>query len=195
MPYPNLQYHFGPVGFDYEGDEIKLKQAFALHIDQLRPTSRGRIDLKSADPFEKPALHFNYLNTEHDRRELIEGIRTARDLIRQPAFDDYRGAEILPGEAATSDADILAFMRSAIETDYHPCATCRMGNDEMAVVDGELRVHGMEGLRVVDASVMPQVISANLNAPTQMIAARAADFILGRPQREPFRARFHFEDA
>ncbi len=194
-PYPNLQYHFGPVGFDYEGNEIRLRQGFALHIDQLRPTSRGCIDLKSADPFEKPALHFNYLHTEHDRRELIEGIRLARDLIRQPAFDAYRGAEIMPGDDATSDADILAFMRSAVETDYHPCATCRMGNDEMAVVDGELRVHGMEGLRIVDASVMPQVISANLNAPTQMIAARAADFILGNPQREPFRARFHFDDA
>ena len=194
VSYPNLQYHFGPVGISYEGDDIKLHQAFAIHIDQLRPTSRGRIDLKSADPFEKPALHFNYLATEHDRRELTEDIRAARDLIRQPAFDAYRGAEILPGSDAASDADILAFLRSAVETDYHPCATCRMGTDEMAVVDGELRVHGIEGLRVVDASVMPQVISANLNAPTQMIAARAADFILGNEQLAPFKARFHFSD-
>jgi len=195
VDYPNLQYHFGPVGFSYEGDAIRLHQAFALHIDQLRPTSRGRIDLKSADPFEKPAIHFNYMQTEHDRRELIEGLRTARDLIRQPAFDDLRGAEILPGDDATSDADLLAFIRSATETDYHPCATCRMGSDDRAVVDGECRVHGIEGLRVVDASVMPQVISANLNAPTQMIAARAADFILGKPQRARFRARFHFSDG
>ncbi len=195
VPYPNLQYHFGPVGFSYEGEKIKLHQAFALHIDQLRPTSRGRIDLKSDNPFEKPAIHFNYLQTEHDRRELIEGVRTARDLLHQPAFDRLRGAEISPGDDVTSDADILAFLRNATETDYHPCATCRMGNDEMAVVDGELKVHGIEGLRVVDASVMPQVISANLNAPTQMIAARAADFILGNPQREPQKARFHFSDA
>ena len=194
VSYPNLQYHFGPVGFSYEGDYIKLHRAFTIHIDQLRPTSRGRIDLKSAGPFEKPALHFNYLATEPDRRELTEGIRAARDLIRQPAFDAYRGAEILPGNDATSDADILAFLRSAVETDYHPCATCRMGTDEMAVVDGELRVRGIEGLRVVDASVMPQVISANLNAPTQMIAARAADFILGNEQLAPFKARFHFSD-
>ena len=194
-PYPNLQYHFGPLGFRYDGADIKLSQAFALHIDQLRPTSRGRIDLKSADPFEKPALHFNYLQTENDRRELIEGVRLARDLIRQPAFDAYRGAEMLPGDDATSDADILAFMRGAIETDYHPCSTCRMGTDDMAVVDEELRVRGIEGLRVVDASVMPQIISANLNAPTQMIAARAADFILGKPQRTPFRARFHFNET
>jgi len=195
VPYPNLQYHFGPVGFVYEGNDIKLRNAFALHIDQLRPTSKGRIDLKSADPFEKPALHFNYLQTEHDRREMIEGIRVARDLIRQPAFDAYRGAELMPGDDATSDADILAFLREDVGTDFHPCATCRMGTDDQAVVDGELRVRGMEGLRVVDASVMPQVISANLNAPTQMIAARAADFILGNPQRPAFRPRFHFDDA
>lgn len=195
VAYPNLQYHFAPVGFKYEGNDIKLHQAFAIHIDQLRPTSHGRIDLKSTDPFVKPALHFNYLQTEHDRRELIEGIHTARDLIRQPAFDRLRGAEIMPGNEVTSDADILAFLRNATETDYHPCATCRMGSDEKAVVDDELRVHGIEALRVVDASVMPQVISANLNAPTQMIAARAADFILGKPQREPFKARFHFSDS
>lgn len=195
VSYPNLQYHFGPVGFSHEDEKIKLHQAFALHIDQLRPTSRGRVDLKSPDPFQKPALHFNYLQTEHDRRELIEGVRLARDLLHQPSFDVFRGAEILPGDEVTSDKDILAFLRNATETDYHPCATCRMGADEMAVVDGELRVHGIEGLRVVDASVMPQVISANLNAPTQMIAARAADFILGKQQLKPLKARFHFLES
>lgn len=129
------------------------------------------------------------------RRELIEGVRAAHGLIRQPAFDAYRGAEILPGKDVTGDADLLAFLRGAVETDYHPCAICRMGADEMAVVDEELRVHGVEGLRVVDASVMPQAISANLNAPTQMIAARAADFILGNAQLAPFKARFHFSDG
>ena len=194
VPHPNLQYHFAPVGFSYQGDNIKLHQAFSIHIDQLRPTSRGHIQLKSADPFDKPAIQFNYLQTDFDRRELIEGIGMARDLIRQPAFDALRGAEIMPGDDVTSDADLLAFMRNATETDYHPCATCRMGNDEMAVVDQELRVRGVEGLRVVDASVMPQVISANLNAPTQMIAARAADFILGNPQRTPLKARYHFQE-
>jgi len=193
--YPNLQYHFAPVGFRYEGDKLRLNQAFVIHIDQLRPTSRGRIDLKSANPFDKPALHFNYLQTEHDKRELIEGVRVTRDLVRQPAFDALRGAEIQPGKDVTSDADILAFIRSAIETDYHPCATCRMGTDEMAVVDAELRVHGVDGLRVVDASVIPEIISANLNAPTQMIAARAADFILDKPQRKPVSARYHYMES
>jgi len=191
-PQPNLQYHFAPVGFKYKRDKLKLNQAFVIHIDQLRPTSRGRIDLKTANPLDKPLLHFNYLETEHDRRELIEGVKVTRDLICQPAFDELRGAEIAPGKNVTSDSDILEFIRNSTETDYHPCATCRMGNDEMAVVDQELRVHGIEGLRVVDASVMPRVLSANLNAPTQMIAARAADFILGRPQLEPVKARYHF---
>ncbi len=192
VPYPNLQYHFGPVGVEYVGTEIKLDQAFSTHIDQLRPTSRGYISLKSANPTDKPALHFNYMSTEHDRRELVEGIRITRDLIAQKAFDAYRGREIYPGPDATSDKDLEAFIRNVTETDYHPCSTCRMGNDAMAVVDEEMRVHGIEGLRVVDASVMPQITSANLNAPTQMIAARAADFIRGREQLPPFHAKFHF---
>ncbi len=190
--FPNLQYHFAPVGVRYEGEKMKLSQGFAIHIDQLRPTSRGWIALKSDDPFEKPAIHFNYLQTEHDQRELIEGIKTTRDLVRQPAFDHLRGAEVLPGKGATSDADILAFMRNATETDYHPCGTCRMGHDKWAVVDDQLRVHGIQGLRVVDASVMPKILSANLNAPVQMIAARAADYILGKDQRASFRPRYHF---
>lgn len=192
VPYPNLQYHFGPVGVDYEGTNIKLGQAFTMTIDQLRPTSRGYIALKSTNPMDKPALHFNYMSTEHDRRELVEGVKAARALASQKAFDAFRGREIFPGPDGNSDADILAYIRNTTETDYHPCATCRMGNDAMAVVDEEMRVHGIEGLRVVDASVMPQITSANLNAPTQMIAARAADFIRGREQLAPFHANFDF---
>ena len=192
-PYPNLQYHFGPVGVYEEDGRMLLDQAFTIHIDQLRPTSRGHIALRSADPRAKPALHFNYLATSHDQRELIEGVRAARTLVAQPVFDRYRGDEIWPGPTVTSDADILAALRQAVETDYHPCGTCRMGHGAKAVVDDQMRVHGMSGLRVVDASVMPRIISANLNAPVQMIAARAADFILGRPQRPPSRADFHFQ--
>jgi len=191
--YPNLQYHFGPVGVTYEGEKIRLCQAFSIYIDQLRPTSRGHIELASSNPLDKPRLHFNYLATGHDRRELIEAVKLARELAAQPAFDEFRGAELNPGKAVVSDADILAFVRRVTETDFHPCGSCRMGTDEMAVVDGEFRLHGIEGLRVVDASTMPQVISANLNAPTQMMAARAADFILGREQLAPVEARFHFQ--
>ncbi|NNE24126.1 MAG: choline dehydrogenase [Rhizobiales bacterium] len=192
--YPNLQYHFGPMGVAYAGTEIKLEQAFTLQIDQLRPTSRGELKLKSASPADSPALHFNYLQTEHDRKELIEAIHTARDLVAQPAFDKYRGIEIEPGPDARTDAEILAAIRGTTSTDYHPSGTCRMGHDRLAVVDGEMRVHGLEGLRVVDASVMPAIISANLNAPTQMIAARAADFIRGREQLPRFEAKFSFNE-
>lgn len=193
VAYPNLQYHFGPVAADFEGGRMKLSQAFSIHIDQLRPRFRGEVLLRSADPTAKPALHFNYLTTAHDEREIIEGVRKCREVIAQRAFDEFRGEEILPGADLTTDADILAAVRGMTETDYHPCGTCRMGGDEAAVVDGEMRVRGAEGLRVVDASVMPHIISANLNGPTQMIAARAADFVLGRPQLPPFHARFRFQ--
>jgi choline dehydrogenase len=192
MRYPNLQYHFGPVGFEYDGLSIRLRQAFALHIDQLRPQSRGHIALASADPSAKPVMHFNYLADPEDLKELVEGVHKARDLIAQKAFDPFRGEEIDPGPDVKTDKEIEASIRRMTVTDFHPCGTCRMGNGADAVVDGELRVHGLAGLRVVDASVMPQIISANLNAPTQMIASRAADYILGKPQLPPFEARFSF---
>ena len=193
VEYPNLQYHFGPVGFEYEGNNIVLKQAFALHIDQLRPRSRGRIELKSSDPHEKPAMHFNYLSEPGDLKELVEGIHKARELVAQPAFDEFRGAEIDPGPDFQTDKDIETAVRNLTITDYHPTGTCKMGVGRDAVVDEQLRVHGVEALRVVDASVMPQIISANLNAPTQMIAARAADYILGNDQLPPFEAKFAFQ--
>ena len=194
VPYPNLQYHFGPIGAEYEGRNIRLSQEFSFHIDQLRPESRGEILLASANPREKPLLRFNYLTAEKDRRELVEGVRKVRDLVRQRAFDPYRGPEQGSSAGAEADAEILDAVRQMTSTDYHPSCTCRMGTDDMAVVDEEMRVHGLEGLRVVDASVIPQIISANLNGPTQMIAARAADFILGREQLAPFHARFHFNE-
>ncbi len=193
VSYPNLQYHFGPVGFEYDGDKIVLRQAFAIHVDQLRPRSRGHIELKSANPDEKPAMHFNYLSDPHDLKELVEGVQKTRELIAQPAFDEFRGPEMEPGSDVKSDRDIERAVRNMATTDYHPSGTCRMGNGSDAVVDGELRVRGTENLRVVDASVIPQIISANLNAPTQMIAARAADYILGNEQSPPFEAKFSFQ--
>ncbi len=192
-PYPNLQYHFGPMGVEYEGTKIRLQQAFTLQIDQLRPKSSGHLELKSANPLDSPAMHFDYLKEEHDVRELMEGVRLARDLVSQKAFDPFRGKELGASADAHSDEDLEACVRTLTDTDYHPCGTCRMGTDPLAVVDEEMRVHGIEGLRVVDASVMPQIVSANLNAPTQMIAARAADFILGNQQLPPFQAAFHFD--
>jgi choline dehydrogenase len=193
VSYPNLQYHFGPVGFEYEGDKIGLLQAFALHVDQLRPRSRGSVTLKSASPDDKPLMHFNYLADPHDLSELVEGVHKARELVNQSAFDELRGAEMDPGPDIKSDKQISDWIRNVTITDFHPSGTCRMGQGDDAVVDAEMRVHGIEGLRVVDASVMPQIISANLNAPTQMIASRAADYILGKTQLQPFETRFSFQ--
>ena len=195
VAYPNLQYHFGAVGAEFEGPRMRLQQAFSLHIDQLRPQSRGEVRLRSADPAAKAAIRFNYLEAAHDRRELVEGVRRARELVSAPAFDRFRGAEMSGSADAQTDQDIETWVRAHSDTDYHPCGTCRMGVDDGAVVDAQMRVCGVEGLRVVDASILPRIISANLNAPTQMIAARAADFILGREQRPPEYARFHFQEG
>lgn len=193
VPYPNLQYHFGPVGFEYTGSKITLMQAFACHIDQLRPRSRGKLRLASSDPAAKPKLHFNYLSDPGDLQELVEGVHRLRDLIGQSAFDSFRGAEMEPGPDVKTDDQIRDWIRANVATDFHPCGTCRMGHGANAVVDDRFRVHGIEGLRVVDASVMPRVISANLNAPTQMIAARAADYIAGRAQLDPVKLPYAFE--
>ncbi|MDB4057003.1 choline dehydrogenase [Candidatus Thioglobus sp.] len=193
MDYPDIEIQFGPAGFNFmKNNGISLDQAFTIHVDQSRPTSVGHIELRSANPADKPKMFFNYLETEDDRQRLIQGIRRTREIIAQKAFDPYRGVEIYPGPDLTTDAELLNYIKANVSTDYHPSCTCRMGMDADAVVDEEMRVHGINGLRVVDASIMPRITSANLNAPTQMIAARAADFILGRPQLEPFKANFHF---
>ena len=194
VPYPNLQYHFAPVVADFEGRRIKLSQAFTVMVDQLRPRSRGRLRLRTANPLDAPAVRFNYLADEFDLGELIEAVRAARELVSQPAFDEFRGRQLAPGPDVTSDSDIAAWIRSTTSSDFHPSCTCRMGDDGKAVVDEEMKVHGIEDLRVVDASVMPQIVSGNLNAPVQMIAERAADFIRAHPQLPAFHARFHFDE-
>ncbi len=194
VEYPNLQYHFAPIHAVYNGTQPTLHQAFTTQLDQLRPRSKGRIELLSPDPTSRPAAYFNYLSDPFDVGELAEAVKRIRELIAQPAFDAFRGKELKPGPDVKSDKDIEHFLRAESSTDYHPSCTCRMGNDEMAVVDQEMRVHGLERLRVVDASVMPDVVSGNLNAPTQMMALRAADFILGRTPLPPFRPQFAFEN-
>ena len=195
VPYPNLQYHFGPAYAEYSGTKINLIQAFTIHVDQLRPKSNGYVALNSANPADKPAAFFNYLSDRSDLQELVEGVRLTRELVAQPAFDEFRGLQFQPDLEVTSDRDIEAWVRATATTDFHPSCTCRMGVDDYSVVDPEMRVHGIDGLRVVDASVMPQIVSGNLNAPTQMIAERAADFILDRIQLAPIKASFHFEQV
>jgi len=179
VPHPNIQYHFVPVAMNYDGSEMFDGHGYQAHVGPMRPASRGHIRLRSADPREAPSILFNYLQSEDDRREFREGIRATREILAQPAFDELRGAEILPGAALESDAELDAFVRAHVESAYHPSCACKMGGDGMAVVGADTGVHGVEGLRVVDSSIMPSIVSGNLNAPTIMLAEKAADLILG----------------
>jgi choline dehydrogenase len=144
----------------------------------LRPASRGRISLRDADPFHAPAIRANYLTASEDVATLLAGIRLVREIGAAAPFDRWRGEEVFPGENCRDDAAVLASVRAKAETIYHPVGTCRMGTDDAAVVDTELRVRGVDGLRVIDASVMPTLVSGNTNAPTIMIAEKAAASIL-----------------
>ncbi len=191
VAYPNLQHHFTPLAVSYDGAEKIEGHGFQIHISQMRPRSRGWVKLRSADPFAPPRIRFNHLEDAEDRQELREGIRITRHVIAQKAFDPYRGPEVLPGGGKTSDTDLDCFARAKCETSHHPSCTCRMGLDEMAVVDGEGRVHGLEGLRVVDASIMPDVVTANLNATVLMMAEKIADRIKGAGSLDPENAPVH----
>jgi choline dehydrogenase len=187
VEHPDLQYHFLPIAIAYDGKEKVDQHGFQAHVGPMRPTSRGWVRLASADPRQPPRIQFNYLATEADCREFRDGVHLTREIFAQKAFDPYRGPELAPGPAVTTDAEIDAHLRRKAESAYHPSCSCRMGaeGDRMAVVDGELRVRGVEGLRVVDASVMPSIVSGNLNAPTIMIAEKAADLILGNVPLPP----------
>jgi choline dehydrogenase len=184
---PDLQLHCVLAIMKDHGKQAVAKDGFTVHVCQLRPESRGRVGLKSADPFADPAIFANYLDAAEDRRAMREGIRLVREVAAQSALSAIKGAEEEPGAAVQSDADIDAWIRRTGETIYHPVGTCKMGvaGDRMAVVDAELRVFGLKGLRVVDASVMPTLVGGNTNAPTIMIAEKAADLLLGRPAPAP----------
>ncbi|MGA8259667.1 MAG: choline dehydrogenase [Arenicellales bacterium] len=182
--YPNLQFHFLPVAIRYDGTPQK-QHGFQAHVGPMRSDSRGRVRLRSADPSVAPSILFNYLSTDQDRREWLEAVEKTREIFSQPAFDPYRGEELSPGAGVKSEEEILEFVRRNGESAYHPCGTCRMGYDENAVVDAELSVHGISGLRVVDASVFPEITNGNLNAPVIMVAEKAADAILGNTPLEP----------
>jgi choline dehydrogenase-like flavoprotein len=176
---PDLQFHFLPVIQENHGLALRrsLGFGFSLHACALRPRSRGEIGLRSADPLADPRIQPNYLADPADLKVMVAGVRAARRILAASAFDPYRGPELFPGEDVRSDAAIEAFIRQRCETLYHPVGTCKMGVDAMAVVDPELRVRGLDGLRVVDASVMPTLIGGNTNTPTTMIAEKAADMI------------------
>ncbi|MFX1766157.1 choline dehydrogenase [Paraburkholderia sp. A1RI-2L] len=179
-PWPNIQYHFLPVAINYNGSNAIKMHGFQAHVGSMRSPSRGRVKLRSRDPNEHPSILFNYMSEALDWREFRDAIRITREIIAQPALDRYRGRELNPGAELKTDAQIDAFVRNRAETAFHPSCSCAMGYDDMAVVDAEGRVHGIDGLRVVDASIMPRITTGNLNAPTIMLAEKIADQIRGR---------------
>ena len=181
VKHPDLQYHFLPMAVRYDGKSPATGHGFQAHVGPMRPTSRGHVRIRSGKPTDAPEILFNYMGTEQDRKEMRAAIRLTREVFAQRAFDAFRGVELSPGPAVQSDAQIDAHIRANAETAYHPSCSCRMGSDALAVVDAAARVHGVHGLRVVDASIMPDVVSGNLNAPTIMMAEKLADVIRGKP--------------
>ena len=180
VPWPNLMFHFLPIAIRYDGSVSTEGHGYQFHIGPMFSNSRGWVRIQSDDPFQKPKMLFNYLSTTEDRREWAEAIEVARNIMGQPAFERYNGGEISPGPDVAGDEAILEWVRKDAETALHPSCTARMGTDEMAVVDPTtMRVHGTQGLRVVDASVMPTLTNGNIYAPVMMIAEKAADLILG----------------
>ncbi|CAN7597929.1 choline dehydrogenase [Trinickia sp. LjRoot230] len=178
--WPNIQYHFLPIAINYNGSNAIDMHGFQAHVGSMRSPSRGRVKLRSRDPRAHPSILFNYMAEPLDWREFRDAIRITREIISQPALDRYRGRELSPGVDVKSDKELDAYVRARAETAFHPSCSCPMGYDGMAVVDGQGRVHGIEALRVVDASIMPLITTGNLNAPTIMLAEKIADEIRGR---------------
>lgn len=176
-PAPDIQYHFAPTFFKAHGFEPVEGHGFTIAPTLLHPTSRGRIRLRSTDPTAYPVIQANYLSTEEDAQVMLAGLKLAHEIAHTRAFAPFLGAELEPGTWKRSDSEVLQVLGESSETLYHPAGTCKMGNDAQAVVDAQLRVHGIQGLRVIDASIMPTVIGGNTNAPTIMIAEKAADMI------------------
>jgi len=193
--FPNLQYHFLPMAISYDGSSTADTHGFQAHVGPMRPDSRGSVTLHSADPHAPPRILFNYMGTERDRREMRDAVKLTREVMQQEPLAPFRGRELEPGPSVSSDAEIDAWVRKMGESAYHPSCTCRMGTDDEAVVDGQGRVRGVEGLRVVDASIMPRITSGNLNAPAIMLAEKIADAVRGRdPLPEEDRPWFEPED-
>ncbi len=180
VKYPNLMFHFLPLAIRYDGTAPSGGHGYQVHVGPMYSNARGSIKIKSTDPLVKPALRFNYMSTDEDRREWVEAVRVARDILTQKAMDQYNGGETSPGPSVATDAEILDWVRKDGETALHPSCTAKMGTDAMSVVDpATMKVHGVDGLRVCDASVFPYVTNGNIYAPVMMVAEKAADLILG----------------
>jgi len=191
VAYPNVQYHFLPIAIRYDGSAPAAGHGYQAHVGPVLSDAMGSVKLRSADPREHPKILFNYLSTEKDRKEWVEAIRATRNILTQPAFDELRGDELAPGADVQTDAEILDFVAREGESAYHPSCTCRMGTDDGAVTDPAFRVHGLEGLRVVDAAAMPEITNGNIYAPVLMMAEKAADLLLGNTPLAPSTAGFY----
>ena len=186
VDYPNLMFHFLPIAIRYDGSSPVEGHGYQVHIGPMYADTRGHVRIKSRDPREHPSMLFNYLSTPTDRKEWVEAIRVARDILNQPAFAPYNDGEISPGPSVETDEEILEWVRADAETALHPSCTAKMGIDEMSVTDpSTMKVHGTEGLRVVDASVFPFVTNGNIYAPVMMVAEKAADLIAGNTPLPP----------
>ncbi|QEY64407.1 choline dehydrogenase [Metapseudomonas lalkuanensis] len=199
LRWPDIQFHFLPAAMRYDGDKPFKGHGFMVLTGPNKPKSRGHVRALSADPYQHPEIRFNYLESEEDREGFRRCVRLTREIIGQPAMDRFRGEELAPGPQVQTDEEIDAFVRANMESTMHPCGSCRMGEDDMAVVDSELRVRGIQGLRVIDSSVFPTEPNGNLNAPTIMLAERASDLVRGRrtlaPEEMPVGLAANWETA
>jgi choline dehydrogenase len=192
VAYPNLQFHFLPLAVRYDGSSPSGGHGYQVHVGPMNSNATGKVLIKSQDPFQHPSLQFNYLSTAQDRREWVEAIRKARQILQQPAFEEFRGEELSPSKHIQTDEEILKWVASDGETALHPSCTCKMGHDAQSVVNPKnLQVHGVESLYVVDASIMPSITNGNLYAPVMMMAEKSADLILKHTPLTPNYAPFY----
>ncbi|WP_439155674.1 choline dehydrogenase [Yoonia sp.] len=187
VDYPDIQYHFLPIAVSYDGKVAPEGHGFQAHVGPMRSVSRGQVTLRSSDPNDNPRIQFNYMSDPSDWEDFRTSIHLTREIFAQPAFDDYRGHEIQPGDAAQTDEELDAFIRDHVESAYHPCGTCKMGavDDPMAVVDPQARVIGVDGLRLADSSIFPRITNGNLNGPSIMVGEKVSDHILQRHPLPP----------
>ncbi len=188
---PNVQFEFVPMLGEFQHGNVKLENGFQYFLSLMRPKSEGRVWIDSADPMAAPKFVFNYFEHPDDLEQCVQAVKAIRDTVAQRGWDEFRGAEVTPGFDVSTDDDIRGWLRGTAGTNYHPCCTCRMGTGDDAVVDAQGRVHGVEALRVVDASVMPEIVSGNLNAPVIMMAEKIADSIRGRTPLPPDAQPYH----
>lgn len=185
VEHPDLQYHFFPMAVRYDGKSPNKAHGFQAHVGSMRSRSKGWVRLRSADPDAPPRIQYNYMEKSEDWEQFRSAVRLTREIFEQEAFAPYRGRELSPGANVTNDADIDDYLTDAVESAYHPCGTCKMGSDDQSVVDSECRVHGLDGLRIIDSSIIPSIVSGNLNAPTIMLAEKAADLVAAKDPLPP----------